>query len=197
VTINSPIPEPTTTRLRLLNPMPAHVEPLAELFADPDTMRYIGSGVPWTRDDIARRLDRGMQLNADGHPYFWTVVRADSNEVIGQGGLVPITFNGPETELGYRLGQPHWGQGFATEIARAAVECALTPTSAGGLGLDRLVAVCYEDNLPSRRVLAKAGFRELGPTTLYYNVRSILHELCKGTASHAPKPDASRPVPRA
>ena len=91
--------------------------------------------------------------------------------LIGQGGLVPINFNDPETELGYRLGRDHWGNGYATEIARA--------TAAYGferLRLDRLVAVCYEENLGSRRVLRKSGFRELGESDVYYSVRTILHE---------------------
>ena len=171
-----PFPEPETARLRCRTPRPSDVDQLHALFADPDVMRHIGAGTVWDRDEIARRIERGIGMIADGKPYLWTVERRDTGEVIGQGGLVAIDFNGPETELGYRLGRAHWDHGFATEIARAAVECAFTPGERGGLGLDRLVALCYLENTASRRVLAKAGFVKDGMTDAYYGVTSLRHE---------------------
>ena len=169
-------PEPLTPRLRFLTPHRDHINPLHRLFDDPDVMRHIGAGSVWTHDEIAQRIDRGIDLTENGKPYFWTIERRDSAEIIGQGGLVAIDFNGPEIELGYRLGKDHWGQGFATEIARAAVSCAFAPIATGGLALDRLVAVCYPENTASRRVLAKAGFTELGETDRYYGVTSVQYE---------------------
>lgn len=174
------IPQPTTARLRLVNPDPAHVDPLAELFSDPEVMKFIGIGKPWSRAQVEARIERGMDLNQAGLPYFWTVMLADSGEVIGQAGLVPIHFDGAEIELGYRFGLKHWGQGYATEAARSAMECAFAATEAGGLGFERLVAVSFPDNHPSRRVLSKLGFRELGMSDKYYGVESLLHERLRG-----------------
>ncbi|MEM7756039.1 MAG: GNAT family N-acetyltransferase [Planctomycetota bacterium] len=139
-------------------------------------MRFIGSGSLWSKHDVAKRIERGMALFADDRPYFWTIERLDTGEVIGQGGLVEINFDGPEIELGYRLGKAYWGLGFASEIAQAAAHAAFTPRSEGGFGFDRLVAVCIPENEPSRRVLAKAGFTEVGTTDVYYGVTSLLHE---------------------
>lgn len=170
------IRELRTPRLILRTPTPGDIDPLASLFADPDVTRYIGGGAPWTRADVARRIERGIALVGEGRPYFWTVERLDTGDTIGQGGVVEIDFDGPEIELGYRLGKDHWGQGFATEIARAAADHALEAKDRGGLGVDRLVAVCDPDNTPSRRVLSRAGFTEIGPTDKYYGVTSLLHE---------------------
>jgi RimJ/RimL family protein N-acetyltransferase len=58
------------------------------------------------------------------------------------------------TELGYWLGVPYWGQGFATEAARALIDHAF-----GDLGLDRLEADARVSNPASRRVLEKCGFQ--------------------------------------
>ena len=63
--------------------------------------------------------------------------------------------NGVEIRLGYLLGEPFWGNGFATElVAGLAAWCRLQPSIgclAGGVA---------EDNPASARVLEKNGFRQ-------------------------------------
>lgn len=60
-------------------------------------------------------------------------------------------------ELGYWLGEPFWGSGFATEAARQAVAFAFDQ-----LGAKRLVSGHFLDNPASGRVLEKCGFRYTG-----------------------------------
>ena len=160
-----------TDRLALVTPSLDHIDALAALWSDAETMKFIGKGVPWTRDEVQARIERAIRTQAEHGMTFWTVVRSDG-EILGQGGVVPIAFNGPEHELGYRLGRAFWGQGYATEIARLSRDHAFGP-----LGLERLVAVTYPDNHASRRVLTKIGFRETGTSELYYGVSSQTYEL--------------------
>lgn len=157
----------STDRLLLRAPTPEDAAPLAELWSDPETMRYIGPGDPWDEAKVRERIERAIRTHAESGMTFWTVCDRDG-VVMGQGGIVPITFNGPEHELGYRLGRAFWGRGYATEIARLSRDHAFGP-----LGLDRLVAVTYPENEASRRVLAKVGFRETGMSDLYYGVRCV------------------------
>lgn len=165
-----------TSHIDLLEPSMHHVKPLHALWSDPETMRYIGGGTPWTEADVRTRIERQIGFRGDGGPCFWTLRERATGDIVGQGGVVPISFNGPEHELGYRLGRAHWGRGYATEVAEAARDLAF-----GRFGLDRLVAVCYAENAPSRRVLQKVGFRELGETDAYYGVTCLLHELTRDT----------------
>jgi ribosomal-protein-alanine N-acetyltransferase len=58
-------------------------------------------------------------------------------------------------DLGFRLAQPCWGKGLATEMASAWVRAAF-----GELRLDRLRALVHPENVASIRVLAKLRFRE-------------------------------------
>ncbi len=160
-----------TNRLQLCVPTMDDLDGLSALWSDAETMRYIGSGVPWTREQVQERIERAIGFCADKGMTFWTVVEESTDTIIGQGGLVPISFNGDEIELGYRLGKDHWGKGYATEIARASAAYGFD-----ALNLDRLVAVCYEQNLPSRAVLKKVGFRKLGQSDVYYGVHALLHE---------------------
>ncbi len=73
------------------------------------------------------------------------------------GDLVGMASVFGEGELGYMLGRPHWGQGYATEICRALVDL----TFASGRW-SKLSACVFNDNPGSARVLLKLGFTE-GP----------------------------------
>ena len=56
-------------------------------------------------------------------------------------------------EIGYWLGEPFWNQGILTDVLSAVTEYAIQPH-----GLTRIFAVPFEWNLPSFRVLKKAGY---------------------------------------
>ncbi len=60
-------------------------------------------------------------------------------------------------ELGYWLGEPYWGRGYATEAAQAAVDIAFED-----LGVREITSGHFEENAASGRVLAKCGFRYSG-----------------------------------
>src|SRR5947209_11586627 len=59
-----------------------------------------------------------------------------------------------DVALGYRLRRAVWGQGYATEGARALIRKGFTE-----LGVQRVFATTYQDNFASRRVMEKAGLR--------------------------------------
>jgi RimJ/RimL family protein N-acetyltransferase len=77
---------------------------------------------------------------------------SDGEELIGVIGFKP----GP-AEIGYWVGPPYWGSGYATEAVTAMVSHLLSAR-----GLARVEATVFTDNAASGAVLAKAGFREVG-----------------------------------
>lgn len=60
-------------------------------------------------------------------------------------------------ELGYWVGEPYWGRGYATEAAHALVDLAFRATP-----IDRLHVSCRVINTASRRVIHKCGFQYSG-----------------------------------
>ena len=60
-------------------------------------------------------------------------------------------------ELGYWIGRPHWGQGFATEAAQAAIDYGFAV-----LDLAAIEVRCRVINTASRRVIQKCGFGYVG-----------------------------------
>jgi ribosomal-protein-alanine N-acetyltransferase len=86
--------------------------------------------------------------------YQLAIVRKDDGRVIGNCG---IRINAPEhreANIGYELNPDEWGQGFATEAARAIVRFGFED-----LGLHRIWAECNAENTGSVRVLTKLGMQ--------------------------------------
>lgn len=80
------------------------------------------------------------------------VVEKASRQLIGFAGLKYLGDRG-EVDLGYRLLPTHWGRGFATESGRAILQDGFTR-----LGLTRIIATVFPENVASVRVLEKLGF---------------------------------------
>jgi RimJ/RimL family protein N-acetyltransferase len=78
-----------------------------------------------------------------------------SGRLVGMAGLSPEAEG--EAELGYWIGRPFWGRGYATEAATAVVA-----TGFADHGLHALTAGWFDDNPASGRVLAKLGFVPAG-----------------------------------
>jgi RimJ/RimL family protein N-acetyltransferase len=86
------------------------------------------------------------------------------DEPIGGCGLAQL--DGPEPDLGYWLGAPYWGNGYATEAARAVIDHAFSV-----LDYEALQAGARCTNPASRRVLEKCGFQWTGVGL--YRIRAL------------------------
>jgi [ribosomal protein S5]-alanine N-acetyltransferase len=99
------------------------------------------------RSWIARCIsghERGLQLSIDV-----------GGLAVGGVSVDLVTANAPRTgEIGYWLGEAHWGRGIAGEAVRVAC-----PLAMDQLSLDRLRAVVRESNAASVRILERSGFR--------------------------------------
>jgi RimJ/RimL family protein N-acetyltransferase len=118
-------------------------------------MRYIGDGRVATRAETSERVAQYETMWSERGFGLFALVRRDTGEFIGNTGLAVPEFLPeilPAVEIGWRLGRAHWGQGFATEAARAALAFAWDP-----VGLDRVVSVHAIGNDPSGNVMQKIG----------------------------------------
>ena len=77
-----------------------------------------------------------------------------TGQLIGNCGVRRIAAEAREGDIGYELNPKHWGQGYATEAARAAMRFGFTR-----MKLERITAWCVADNVGSARVLEKLGMR--------------------------------------
>jgi RimJ/RimL family protein N-acetyltransferase len=87
----------------------------------------------------------------------WMLTGRSSQRFLGRVGLSHITFDGEAlVELSWAIMPEYWGQGLATEVARAALVAAET------LGFEKVLAYTLASNQASRRVVEKLGLRPLG-----------------------------------
>lgn len=154
-----PLPTPTlrTARLRLRPFTPADTDAIYALQSNPHVLRYWDSP-PWTdRARADRFIEMCRQLADEGTGARLAIERADDGAFIGWCCLMNWKPTYRSATLGYCLGEAAWGQGYATEAARALLQWAF-----GTLDLNRLQAETDTRNTASSRVLEKLGFQREG-----------------------------------
>lgn len=132
--------------------------PFAAMSADPRVMETLMGPVPReTSDAVATRLK--SQIERDGFG-FWAMELPGVAPFIGFTGIRVVDFAAPFVpppparivEIGWRLAHEHWGKGYATEAARAALDFGFGP-----LGLEEIVALTAETNTRSQAVMERLG----------------------------------------
>jgi RimJ/RimL family protein N-acetyltransferase len=106
---------------------------------------------PYRLSDAQDFID---QVNRPGSEIAFLITLADGT-VMGACGLAFVERQPPE--LGYWLGVPHWGKGYATEAVRAVIDYAFTD-----LDHEAMASSARVTNPGSRRILEKCGFQWTG-----------------------------------
>ncbi len=128
--------------------------PFAALNADPVVTRYLAG--PLDRAGSDAWIDRAEQRRAEDGFGIWAVEAPGIAPFIGAVGLTRVRFAAPFTpavEVLWRLAQPFWRQGYATEAARAAIQDGFDR------GLDEVVAFAIAGNAASIQVMHRLGMR--------------------------------------
>ncbi|HEY3207220.1 MAG TPA: GNAT family N-acetyltransferase [Gaiellaceae bacterium] len=143
-----------TERLVLRRLRPEDGEAFDRWAADDEFQRHLGPRRPG-REHIARHE---AHWEAHGFGTLGVVWRA-TGKLVGRCGVQYHRAWPDDPEVGWSVDPDWWGRGIATEAGRAAIDWAF-----GDLGYERVVSITTEENVPSRRVMEKLGFRLL--TTL-------------------------------
>lgn len=110
---------------------------------------------PFDRARVEQWIERNLRRYAECGHGLWAMVLKENGELIGDCGLTIQNVDGVnETEIGYHVRRDLWGQGLATEAARACRDYGF-----GRLSAERLVSLIRHENVPSRRVAAKNGMK--------------------------------------
>ena len=142
-----------TERLILRHLTADDVEAVFAVIGDPETMKHYPQ--PFHHEDAQRWIDRNLErYRSNGYGLFAVVLKS-TGEVIGDCGLVRQEVEGESMlEAGYHFRRDHWGQGYATEAARACMAYAFRQLDA-----ERVVSLIAPENVPSRRVAERNGMR--------------------------------------
>ena len=172
-----------TNRLVLREFLPADADALALVLSDPETMRFYPA--PYDRAGVEEWIARNRRRYAANRHGLWAMVLKASGELVGDCGLtIQKVEDADETEIGYHVRRDHWGQGLATEAARACRDFGFDR-----LPVERLVSIIRPENRPSCRVAEKNGmtvWKEVMRQDLPHLVYSIRRDQLAGraTSSH-------------
>lgn len=165
-----------TARLQLRPWLPSDLVPFAALNADPEVTRYFPA--PLSREQSDTMAQRCQALISERGWGLWAVETRVAGEFIGMIGLhipsVALPF-ALCVEIGWRLAQPHWSKGYATEGAKSALEFAFDT-----VGLAEVVAFTSIHNLRSQQVMQRIGMQRQPDTFAHPSVAadSFLSEHC-------------------
>ena len=148
-----------TERLLIRPWQPADRAALKALTDDPEVMRYVHGGLPYSEAELTEFLARQARQLDEHDLCMGAMVEKSSSRVIGVCGVQPLGTTG-DLEIGWWLARDKWGQGLATESGGAAMEHVF-----GTLGRKRVVAIIDPGNQPSVRVVERLGMQHQGRFT--------------------------------
>ena len=162
-----------TPRLILREFLTHDAEALACVISDPETMRFYPA--PFDRQGVEGWIARNIRrYEKDGHG-LWAIDLKSIGEMIGDCGITLQEVDGePLPEIGYHLRRDMWGQGFATEAARACRDYGFDSLKA-----EFLISLIRPENLPSRRVAERNGMKIWKQTSrvgLIHDVYRVMKE---------------------
>ena len=124
---------------------------------------------PYSPQDAERFVFHARKGNADGSGLQLAITpKGRPGALIGMVGIGPSP-EGGEPHLGYWIGTPHWGEGHATEAARALIDAFFSYTQE-----TEITSASRVINPGSRRVLEKCGFAYLGSGLMEFSARGGL-----------------------
>lgn len=147
------IPELRTGRLLLRGWEASDLTHFAALNADARVMELLLGPLSRSESDA---LAQRMQARFEEQGFGWWVVEAPGRaKFLGMVGISAPRFSAPFTpcvEIGWRFAAEHWGQGHATEAARAVLRFGFEDA-----GLKEIVAFTVPHNRRSRAVMERLG----------------------------------------
>lgn len=126
---------------------------------------------PYPEGAAAEWIALQAQRQRAGEHVTFAMVERESGRLVGAIGLRLVQAH-RRAELGYWIGKPYWGRGYATEAARAVLRYGFET-----LGLNRIHAAHFTRNPASGRVMQKIGMTHEGRLRQHYDKWGVLEDI--------------------
>ncbi len=143
----------TTARLSVREIVASDVDAMLSVYGDQEVVRWVADGQPLARD-LCEKWVAVTHANYAKRGYgMFALVANDGGQIVGFIGLVHPDKQ-VEVEIKYALHRQYWGQGYATEAAKA-----LLAYAASRFAIQEVIATTAPENTASHHVLLKAGMQ--------------------------------------
>lgn len=144
-----------TQRLILRKPRKGDGLLVYERYAqDAEVRRFLLFPPPEGVQDSEAFITRCLKVWAEGRAFPYAIESKADGRFLG---MVEIRMDAFKADIGYVLAREEWGQGYASEAAKAIVDWALSQKE-----IYRVWAFCDVENLASAHVMEKAGMQREG-----------------------------------
>ncbi len=146
-----------TARLRMRRLRMKDDRDLHAWTSDPEVARFVLWEAHRSLADTRAYLRYIKSLYRRGLPGSWGIELKETGRVIGTIGIMAWSPDNRSIEIGYSLGRPWWGRGFAAEALGSLMDLMFREG-----GINRIEAQCDVRNPASARVMEKCGMRREG-----------------------------------
>lgn len=149
-----------TPRIKLRPQVAGDADTFFPYVSDPELSAFVTWAAHTRIEETRDWITKGAEALAKGTDLVWTLEH--EGQPCGCVGLHDITWGVRAVRydravMGYWIARPFWGKGLMTEAATAATRWAFET-----LGLHKVTISCFDNNIGSRRVIEKVGFRFVG-----------------------------------
>ncbi|WP_018780443.1 GNAT family N-acetyltransferase [Bacillus sp. 95MFCvi2.1] len=146
-----------TERLRLVEIDQFYCQKIYEIFSLEEVTRYYGMN-SFTEFGQASRMIESFSKNFfEKRAIRWGIVLKETGILIGTIGLNNLQLWSKRSEIGYDLHPSYWRKGYATEAVQKIITYSFQE-----LGIFRIGAITYPENVASCKMLSKIGFQKEG-----------------------------------
>ncbi len=149
----SSFPILTTERLRLRQLTHDDAQQMVEIFGSSEVLVFLNMSPVDSREKAIGMIDWLNGNYQRNESVDWGITLKGMDRLIGMCGCYQWDKENRKVDIGYHLMPSHWGQGYATEAARAMIGWAFE-----NLDVHRIQADCTDGNVASERVLLNCGF---------------------------------------
>jgi RimJ/RimL family protein N-acetyltransferase len=177
----------TTARLTVRDWSPDDATEALTVYGAPEVTRWLSPAMTQINDEQAMRttLESWLGLRDALIPPLgrWAIVRTSNQQVVGGLSLRYLPPDEEDIEIGWQLAPVSWGNGYATEAARALAGWAFS------IGAHELVAVVRVNNERGAGTAKRIGMQWVGETDKYYETHLNVYRLWPSDLTAAEEAD--------
>jgi RimJ/RimL family protein N-acetyltransferase len=155
----------------------ADAESAFQIYSAPEVTRFLITKAS-SIEDALKILQRWEAISAqlNNGSGLWAVVSKETQEIVGTIILIPLRDEAEQWtqdyEIGWHLKKSAWGNGYATEAARAILNYGFHT-----LKLPTIYSIARPENIASIRVMQRLGMMPIGRTSKYYKMELEMFKL--------------------
>jgi [ribosomal protein S5]-alanine N-acetyltransferase len=146
-----------TERLHLIEIGQQHSQKYYEIMSLDEVTRYYGMENLKSVEEAEKMIDSFKNNFLSNRGIRWGIILKENQQFIGTVGLNNLNLPNKRAEIGYEIHPDYWRKGFTSEAVKEVLRYSFEE-----LGLYRIGAVTYPENIASSSLLKKLGFKEEG-----------------------------------